>query len=146
MSRKRFCNVLEYLSATELQVTGMRVSNPDKSGVRTSSSNVKLINSKDHLEGRGDYKCTTRILNIVLEQITDRPIQTSKDVQEEHSHDQYHPPLFVSATTLTDNSTVINHNDLLDFDREVKPLLEVLIGQSLEQVADTGDDMIVIHS
>lgn len=92
----------------------------------------KSGNSVDHIGGRGGHQCSTKTLNIVLEEIADRPIQAGGKAGD--AGDQYEPPPFVAATTFVETATMIYHNDLLDFDREVKPLLEVLIGQSLEQV------------
>jgi len=42
-------------------------------------------------------------------------------------------PLFVAQKSGTDAETQIAPGDLFDFDFEVEPLLEVLVGKTLEQ-------------
>ncbi|XP_068610059.1 radial spoke head protein 3 homolog [Brachionichthys hirsutus] len=42
-------------------------------------------------------------------------------------------PLFVPAQTGQDAATQVEEGDLFDFDREVQPLLEVLVGKTVEQ-------------
>ncbi|GAV03321.1 hypothetical protein RvY_13763 [Ramazzottius varieornatus] len=117
--------------ASIFKVTGSRIPKPEEAEARRSSMKGKTANSIDHIGGRGDHQCSTKTLNIVLEEITDRPIQTGEKAGD--AGDQYEPLPFVAATTFVETATMIYHNDLLDFDREVEPLLEVLIGQSLEQ-------------
>eukprot|EP00966_Prymnesium_polylepis_P069710 1620830-Prymnesium_polylepis.1 len=47
--------------------------------------------------------------------------------------DQLPAPIFIPMKTGVDVSTQIYDGDLFDFDAEVEPILEVLVGKTLEQ-------------
>ena len=42
-------------------------------------------------------------------------------------------PLFIPAKSGVDTATQIEHGDLFDFDIEVRPIIEVLVGKTVEQ-------------
>ena len=68
---------------------------------------------------------------IFLEELTDRPIETDSETQTQAFMDRPVSPLFVPAKTGQDVVTQISPGDLWDFDIEVEPILEVLVGKSL---------------
>ena len=51
-------------------------------------------------------------------------------------------PVFVPAKIGVDKATQIQQGELFDFDREVEPILEVLVGKTLEQsLMEVHEDM-----
>ncbi|CBJ28198.1 conserved unknown protein [Ectocarpus siliculosus] len=67
-----------------------------------------------------------------LEELTDRPVETSIETQTEAFMDRPSSPLFVPAKSGVDADTQVVVGELFDFDLEVEPILEVLVGKTLE--------------
>ncbi|RHY65533.1 hypothetical protein DYB30_002097 [Aphanomyces astaci] len=67
-----------------------------------------------------------------LEELTDKVPEADVETQTEAFMDQLPVPLFVPQKRGVDASTQIDHGDLFDFDLEVAPILEVLVGKTLE--------------
>lgn len=70
---------------------------------------------------------------LYLEELSDRVEEADVDVQTDAFLDRPPSPLFVPAKTGMDVATQILEGDLFDFDIEVKPILEVLVGKTSEQ-------------
>lgn len=68
-----------------------------------------------------------------LEELTDRPVEVEIDTQTDAFMDQLPAPIFIPMKTGVDVETQIYDGDLFDFDAEVEPILEVLVGKTLEQ-------------
>merc|ERR1719231_1036301 len=68
-----------------------------------------------------------------LEELTDRPIEADIETQTDAFMDQLPAPIFIPMKTGVDVETQIYDGDLFDFDAEVDPILEVLVGKTLEQ-------------
>lgn len=66
-----------------------------------------------------------------LEELTDKPVEADAETQTSAFMDRPMSPLFVAATTGRDHATQIQPGDLFDFDLEVEPLLEVLVGKTI---------------
>lgn len=66
-----------------------------------------------------------------LEELTDRPIEMDAETQTQPFMDRPPSPLFVRAKTGRDVETQIVSGDLFDFDLEVEPILEILVGKSI---------------
>lgn len=66
-----------------------------------------------------------------LEVIADRPPEADAETQTLPYMDRPASPLFVRGKTGVDAETQIEEDDLWDFDLEVEPLLEVLVGKTL---------------
>lgn len=66
-----------------------------------------------------------------LEELTDKPIEQDQETQTQPFMDRPASPLFVRAKIGFDVSTQIEDGDLFDFDIEVEPLLEVLVGKTI---------------
>ena len=66
-----------------------------------------------------------------LEELTDRPIEIDQETQTQAVMDRPASPLFVRATIGIDTETQILPGDLFNFDLEVEPLLELLVGKTL---------------
>ncbi|GMI55174.1 hypothetical protein ScalyP_jg11658 [Parmales sp. scaly parma] len=67
-----------------------------------------------------------------LEELTDRPVEHAVETQTEAFLDRPPSPLFVPAKNGNDAETQIEAGDLFDFDLEVTPILDVLVGKTLE--------------
>lgn len=82
------------------------------------------------IEGRKHIPIQTELY---LEELSDRVEEVDVDVQTDAFLDRPPSPLFIPAKTGVDQSTQILEGELFDFDREVKPILEVLVGKTIEQ-------------
>uniref|UniRef100_A0A7S3Z9G6 Radial spoke protein 3 n=1 Tax=Lotharella globosa TaxID=91324 RepID=A0A7S3Z9G6_9EUKA len=67
-----------------------------------------------------------------LEELHDKPFETEIATQTDPLLDHPMAPIFVPKPSGEDKSTEILPGDLFDFDLEVEPILEVLIGKSLD--------------
>ncbi|KFP69888.1 Radial spoke head protein 3, partial [Acanthisitta chloris] len=82
------------------------------------------------VEGRKHVQVQTELY---LEAISDRVIEIDQECQTDAFLDRPPTPLFIPAKTGKDVATQVEEGELFDFDVEVKPILEVLIGKTVEQ-------------
>ncbi|RMC12883.1 hypothetical protein DUI87_10408 [Hirundo rustica rustica] len=82
------------------------------------------------VEGREHVHVQTELY---LEEISDRIIEIDGECQTDEFLDRPPTPLFIPAKTGKDVATQIEEGELFDFDIEVKPILEVLVGKTVEQ-------------
>ncbi|XP_029452493.1 radial spoke head protein 3 homolog [Rhinatrema bivittatum] len=82
------------------------------------------------VEGRKHIDVQTEIY---LEEITDRIEEIDVSCQTDAFLDRPPTPLFIPAKSGADVATQIEEGELFDFDIEVKPMLEVLVGKTIEQ-------------
>lgn len=82
------------------------------------------------VEGRKHVDVQTELY---LEEIADRVIEVDMECQTDAFLDKPPTPLFIPAKTGKDVATQILEGELFDFDLEVKPMLEVLVGKTIEQ-------------
>ncbi|XP_027985658.2 radial spoke head protein 3 homolog isoform X1 [Eptesicus fuscus] len=82
------------------------------------------------VEGRKHVDVQTELY---LEEIADRIIEADMECQTDAFLDKPPTPLFIPAKTGQDVATQIEEGELFDFDLEVKPMLEVLVGKTIEQ-------------
>jgi len=68
-----------------------------------------------------------------LEELTERPVEAEVGVQTDAFADRPPTPPYVPPPRGEDRGTQVEAGELFDFDREVVPLLEVLVGKSLGQ-------------
>merc|ERR1719428_2512709 len=68
-----------------------------------------------------------------LEEPTERTVEFEAETQTDFLLDRPPSPLFMPAKVGVDIETQIEEGELFDFDREVEPVLEVLVGKTLEQ-------------
>ncbi|XP_041976164.1 radial spoke head protein 3 homolog B [Aricia agestis] len=68
-----------------------------------------------------------------LEELFDKGVEMEIGVQTDLFADRPSTPLYVPAKTGADAWTQIYPGDLFDFDTEVQPILEVLVGKTAEQ-------------
>lgn len=82
------------------------------------------------VEGRKHIPVQTELY---LEELSDRVEEVDVDVQTDAFLDRPPSPMFIPAKTGIDVETQIFEGDLFDFLVEVKPILEVLVGKTIEQ-------------
>merc|ERR1719310_114924 len=68
-----------------------------------------------------------------LEELTERDHEFEAETQTDFLLDRPPSPLFMPTKIGYDCGTQIEDGELFDFDREVEPVLEVLVGKTLEQ-------------
>lgn len=86
--------------------------------------------SPDPVEGRKHIDVQTELY---LEELSDRVEEADVECQTDAFLDRPPSPLFVPAKTGVDIATQILEGDLFDFDIEVKSILEVIVGKTVEQ-------------
>ncbi|XP_064025429.1 radial spoke head protein 3 homolog [Pogoniulus pusillus] len=88
------------------------------------------LTTPEPVEGREHIYVQTELY---LEEISDRIIEVDAECQTDAFLDRPPTPFFIPAKTGKDVATQIEEGELFDFDIEVKPILEVLIGKTVEQ-------------
>ncbi|KAM6992588.1 radial spoke head protein 3 homolog [Tautogolabrus adspersus] len=82
------------------------------------------------LQGRKHIDVQTELY---LEELSDVIVASDIECQTDDFLDRPATPLFIPAKSGKDVETQIEEGELFDFDREVQPLLEVLVGKTIEQ-------------
>jgi len=88
------------------------------------------LGAPEPVEGRRHMDVQT---DAYLEELTDMVPEDDATTQTEAFIDRPPTPLFMPQKSGTDADTQIEPGDLFDFDFEVEPILEVLVGKVLEQ-------------
>ncbi|NXC44447.1 RSPH3 protein, partial [Penelope pileata] len=88
------------------------------------------LKTPEPVEGREHVHVQTELY---LEEICGRIIEVDVECQTDAFLDRPPTPLFIPAKTGRDVATQIEEGELFDFDIEVKPILEVLVGKTIEQ-------------
>lgn len=96
-------------------------------------SNNQRPSTPEAVDGRKHIDVQT---DDYLEELTDRPPERDQETQTDVLMDRPPSPLFMPAKTGVDKDTQIEPGDLFDFDVEVEPILEVLVGKTMEQSMD----------
>ncbi|XP_035534826.1 radial spoke head protein 3 homolog [Morone saxatilis] len=82
------------------------------------------------LQGRKHIDVQTELY---LEELSNVVVATDVDCQTDAFLDKPATPLFIPAKSGKDVETQIEEGELFDFDSEVQPVLEVLVGKTIEQ-------------
>jgi radial spoke head protein 3 len=101
---------------------------PRKDGSRRKPMSKQRGSTPPPVDGRVHMVMQTEDF---LEELTDRPIEQDAETQTQPFMDRPASPLFVRAKIGYDVSTQIEPGDLFDFNLEVEPILEVLVGKTL---------------
>ncbi|XP_075453876.1 radial spoke head protein 3 homolog isoform X2 [Ascaphus truei] len=88
------------------------------------------LRTPEPIEGRKHIEVQTELY---LEELSDRIEEKDMECQTDAFLDRPPTPLFIPAKTGADIATQILDGELFDFDLEVKPMLEVLVGKTIEQ-------------
>lgn len=97
---------------------------------RPSKSPALSPSTPDPVYGRKHMDIQT---DEYLEELSDRPIEIDADTQTDPLLDRPSSPKFIPKKSGVDADTQIYPGELFDFDYEVEPILEVLVGKILEQ-------------
>jgi hypothetical protein len=90
----------------------------------------KRVGTPEPIPGRKHMDIQT---DSYLEELTERTVEFEAETQTDFLLDRPPSPLFMPAKIGVDIDTQIEEGDLFDFDVEVEPVLEVLVGKTLEQ-------------
>jgi len=116
-SLKREQEALRYEKERRLKTDRLK-----RSGEVLRSSTPPPVEGRMHMDIQTDD---------FLEELTDRPIEVDVETQTQPFLDKPSEPLFILAKTGQDVETQIDPGDLFDFDLEVEPILEVLVGKTI---------------
>mmetsp|Transcript_14314 Transcript_14314/g.21431 ORF Transcript_14314/g.21431 Transcript_14314/m.21431 type:complete len:372 (-) Transcript_14314:208-1323(-) len=92
------------------------------------NTNTVRVGTPPPVEGRVHMTIQTENF---LEDLTDKPAEVDAETQTQAFMDRPVSPLFVATKTGIDEQTQIEPGDLFDFDLEVEPILEVLVGKTI---------------
>jgi len=104
--------------------TRKRLALRQKAKERLRPRSVEAVDGRVHVDIQTE---------LYLEELTDRVEEFDAETQTDSFLDRPPTPLFVPAKTGKDVATQILEGELFDFDIEVKPILEVLVGKTIEQ-------------
>merc|ERR1719333_171129 len=90
----------------------------------------KRVGTPEPVPGRKHMDIQT---DSYLEELTERTVEFEAETQTDFLLDRPPSPLFMPTKIGYDCGTQIEDGELFDFDREVEPVLEVLVGKTLEQ-------------
>jgi len=90
----------------------------------------KRITTPEPVMGRKHMDIQT---DSYLEELTERIVEFEAETQTDFLLDRPASPLFMPAKNGVDIQTQIEEGDLFDFDVECEPVLEVIVGKTLEQ-------------
>ena len=88
------------------------------------------ISTPEPVEGRKHYSAQTEAY---IETLTEKPVEYEKEIQTDFYIDRPPTPLFLPRKEGEDVETQVEDGELFDFDLEVDPILEVLVGKVIEQ-------------
>eukprot|EP00878_Enallax_costatus_P019311 GHUV01020372.1.p1 GENE.GHUV01020372.1~~GHUV01020372.1.p1 ORF type:complete len:389 (+),score=161.74 GHUV01020372.1:695-1861(+) len=100
------------------------------SPTRRAPGKARSIATPEPVEGRRHMDVQT---DVYLEELTDVVAEADSTTQTDAFLDRPPSPQFVPPKTGVDTATQIEQGELFNFDAEVEPLLEVLVGKVLEQ-------------
>lgn len=107
--------------------TGMAKEKPRRTN-RRGMGGTRRSSTPPPVPGRSHMDIQT---DDVLEELTDKPVEMDMETQTPAVNDRPPSPLFVRAKIGHDMETQILPGDLFNFDIEVEPILEVLVGKTL---------------
>lgn len=110
----------------ELESTGPAKRFPHKQ--RARAFGTRRSATPPPVDGRAHMDMQTEDF---LEELTDRPVEQDAETQTMALLDRPASPLFVRAKIGFDVETQIEAGDLFNFNTEVEPILEVLVGKTL---------------
>ncbi|XP_076024151.1 radial spoke head protein 3 homolog isoform X2 [Genypterus blacodes] len=97
---------------------------------RKRASELLRVRTPEALHGRKHIDVQTELY---LEELSDVLETNNTECQTDAFLDRPSTPLFIPTKSGKDVGTQIEEGELFDFDREVQPLLEVLVGKTMEQ-------------
>lgn len=105
------------------KIATQQLKNGENEGRRRPAT-PEAVDGREHIEVQTET---------YLEELTDKVEENTVDTQTDPMMDRPPSPLFVPFKTGRDMETQIEEGDLFDFNFEVEPILEVMVGKTLEQ-------------
>merc|ERR1712159_783377 len=102
----------------------------DQNHPKQRDANEFRAPTPEPVQGRNHIDVQT---DAYLEEVSDKVPEHDVDTQTDEFLDRPASPLFVPIKTGVDKHTQILEGDLFDFELEVEPILDVLVGKTLEQ-------------
>lgn len=90
----------------------------------------RRLATPDAVEGRQHIEIQT---DEYLEELTDKVESTQQETQTDLLMDRPPTPKFIPQKTGRDADTQINEGDLFRFDEAIEPILDVMVGKTMEQ-------------
>ncbi|KAJ3132543.1 Radial spoke head protein 3 [Physocladia obscura] len=90
----------------------------------------RRVRTPDATEGRKHVDIQT---DLYLEELTDKIPEAYAATQTDAFLDRAPSPLYIPQKSGSDVATQVYYGELFDFDFEVEPILEVIVGKTLEQ-------------
>jgi hypothetical protein len=90
----------------------------------------RRVRTPDAVQGRKHIDVQT---DLYLEELSDKVPEAIAQTQTDNFLNRAPSPLYIPRKSGMDVATQIMEGDLFDFDFEVQPILEVLVGKTLEQ-------------
>jgi hypothetical protein len=94
-----------------------------------SQEGEREVGTPEPVEGRQHIDVQTEN---IPEELSEKPVEFEIEVQTDYYIDRPPTPLFMPKKTGEDEETQVEDGELFDFDIEVDPILEVLVGKTLE--------------
>lgn len=91
---------------------------------------IKRASTPDPVDGRQHIDIQTEEY---LEELKEKPEEVQQETQTDPMLDRPPTPLYVPTKTGRDADTQVLDGELFDFDTEVDPILDVMVGKTLEQ-------------
>lgn len=88
------------------------------------------VKTPDAVPGRAHFLTQTE--PAILAELTDRVVEVEAGCQTEGKLEKPPPPLFVPQPTGVEMCTQVEDGELFDFDAEIEPILEALVGAACE--------------
>ncbi|NXU51390.1 RSPH3 protein, partial [Turnix velox] len=126
---RHFVPVVCFVWPSPLKIQRQREAQ-ERALARKRAREQKQVRTPEPVDGREHIHVQTELY---LEEISDRITEVDTECQTDAFLDRPATPLFIPAKTGKDVATQIEEGELFDFDIEVKPILEVLIGKTVEQ-------------
>ncbi|KAF6259091.1 radial spoke protein 3-domain-containing protein [Scenedesmus sp. NREL 46B-D3] len=113
-----------------LHLTSKAAGSSAAAAARRAPGRSRAIPTPEPVDGRRHMDVQT---DVYLEELTDVVPEADTTTQTDAFLDRPPTPQFVPTKSGLDAATQIEQGELFDFDAEVEPLLEVLVGKVLEQ-------------
>ncbi|XP_034950529.1 radial spoke head protein 3 homolog [Chelonus insularis] len=123
-------NMAEYEQSHTARHIEMRRKQLAKKKLQSTRSMMMRMSSPPPVPGRKHEPVQTELY---LEELLEKPQESEVGTQTDYFLDRPSTPTFCPSKTGVDAGTQIAPGDLFDFDVEVQPILEVLVGKTIEQ-------------
>lgn len=128
----RHCQWYMFLTKNNVDPIELQKQDEQKRRLKAKRKAQARLRAKtpDAVDGRVHVDVQT---NLYLEELSDKLPEAVAQTQTDNFLNRAPSPLYIPQKSGTDVATQIYEGDLFDFDFEVQPILEVIVGKTLEQ-------------